>query len=161
MLAADVDYRTATFVSDRAGQLEEYASEQVRLEADIRRLREYLELLQRHQQQRQDRESLENQRDALATQISSRELGQKAAEDNVRALEHRMLEYLRELNIPDLGPELSLRINRTTYLPEISGRSFDELSSQGLKNARQHRARPCPPRGCDRPEPADAWLADP
>lgn len=104
MLAADIDNRTATFVSDRAGQLGEYASEQVRLEADIRRLREYLELLQRHQQQLKDRESLENQRDALATQISSRELGQNPAEENVRALEHRMLEYLRELNIPELGP---------------------------------------------------------
>jgi hypothetical protein len=41
VLAADVDYRTATFVSDRAGQLEEYASEQIRLEAGIRRLREH------------------------------------------------------------------------------------------------------------------------
>ena len=44
-----------------------------------------------------------------------------------------MLEYLQQLRIPDLGQELTVKINRKTYLPEVSGRSFDELSSQGLK----------------------------
>ena len=41
--------------------------------------------------------------------------------------------YLRELHIPDLGQPLSVSINRTTYMPIVSGRTFDELSSQGLK----------------------------
>lgn len=44
-----------------------------------------------------------------------------------------MLDYLRELHIPDLGQPLTVNINRTTYMPEIAGRTFDELSSQGLK----------------------------
>lgn len=65
--------------------------------------------------------------------LNGRELSQVDAEDNVRALEQRMLEYLQELNIPDLRQELSVKINRNTYLPEVSGRTFDELSSQGLK----------------------------
>jgi hypothetical protein len=81
----------------------------------------------------QDSEELEAQRDRLSAQINSRELSPVDAEDNVHALERRMLEYLRELHIPDLGQELSVHINRTTYLPEVSGRTFDELSSQGLK----------------------------
>jgi hypothetical protein len=51
----------------------------------------------------------------------------------VQALELRMLDYLEQLHIPDLGQELSVRTNRRTYMPEISGRTFDELSSQGLK----------------------------
>ncbi len=44
-----------------------------------------------------------------------------------------MLAYLRQLRIPDLGQELTVKINRNTYLPIVAGRSFDELSSQGLK----------------------------
>ena len=44
-----------------------------------------------------------------------------------------MLEYLRELHIPNLGQDLTVRINRDTYLPEVSERSFNQLSSQGLK----------------------------
>jgi hypothetical protein len=131
--AAELDQRTAAFVSDRASQLEYHAAEQARLEGEIYRLREYLGLLERHQQQLQGREVLEAQRDELTAQINSRELTQVDAEDNVRALEKRLLGYLQELNIPDLGQELSVKINRTTYLPEVSGRTFDELSSQGLK----------------------------
>jgi hypothetical protein len=132
-LAADLNQRTQTFVSDRADRLEHHAAEQARLEAEIKRLHEYLELIHRHEQQLQGRAVLEAQQEELTAQISSRELSQVDAEANVRALEERMLEYLQELNIPDLGQELSVKINRTTYLPEVSGRTFDELSSQGLK----------------------------
>lgn len=131
--AAELDQRTEAFVSDRASQLEHHAAEQARIEGEIRRLREYFDLLKRHQQQLQGREALETQRDEITAQINSRELSQVDAEDNVRALEQRMLEYLQELNIPDLRQELSVKINRTNYLPEVSGRTFDELSSQGLK----------------------------
>ena len=132
-LAAELDQRTEAFVSDRASQLEHHAAEQARIEGEIARLREYFGLLQRHQQQLQGRIALEAQRDEITAQINSRELSQVDAEDNVRALEQRMLEYLQELNIPDLRQELSVKINRTNYLPEVSGRTFDELSSQGLK----------------------------
>jgi len=132
-LATELDQRTAAFVSDRAAQLEHHAARQASIEAEIKRLREYLDLLLRHQQQLQGRAELEAQRDELTAQINSRELSQVDAEANVRALEQRMLEYLRELHIPDLGQELTVTINRTTYLPEVAGRTFDELSSQGLK----------------------------
>ncbi len=132
-LATDLDQRTEAFVSDRASRIEHYAAEQARLEAEIRRLREYLELLQRHRHESEARTALEAQAEEITAQINSRELSQVDAEANVRALEQRMLEYLRDLNIPDLGEELSVKINRATYLPEVSGRTFDELSSQGLK----------------------------
>ncbi|WP_211264313.1 hypothetical protein [Streptosporangium amethystogenes] len=97
------------------------------------RLREYFALLERHHRQLQGREELENRREELNAEINARELSQVNTEDNVRALEERMLEYLQELHIPHLGQEPSVRINRTTYMPEVSGRTFDELSSQGLK----------------------------
>ncbi|MBG6105094.1 putative nucleic acid-binding Zn-ribbon protein [Micromonospora vinacea] len=132
-LSASLDQRTRTFVSDRSAQIEYYSARQAEIEADIRRLREYADLLRRHQQQLQGREQLETRQEELIARIHSRELSHTDAEDNVKALERRMLEYLRELNIPDLGQELTVRINRDTYLPEVSGRRFDELSSQGLK----------------------------
>lgn len=34
-----------------------------------------------------------------------------------------MLEYLQELDIPDLRQELSVKVNRTNYLPEVSAGS--------------------------------------
>lgn len=133
LLAAELDQRTEAFVSDRASRIEHYAAEQARLEVDIRRLREYLELLNRHRSESEARAELEALADEITAEINSHELSGVDAEANVRALEARMLMYLQELNIPDLGAELSVKINRTTYLPEVSGRTFDELSSQGLK----------------------------
>lgn len=132
-LAIALNQRTQAFVSDRASQIERHASEQARVEADIRRLREYMELLNRHQHSLAGRAELERRQEELTTLINSRELSQVDAEENVRALEARMLEYLQELHIPDLGQQLTVKINRSTFMPEVSGRSFDELSSQGLK----------------------------
>jgi hypothetical protein len=132
-LAIDLDRRTEIFVSDRASQIEHYAAEQTRIEESIVRLREYMHLLQRHWEQFQGREELEARREELNNAIESRELSETDADDNVRALERRILHYLQRLHIPNLGVELSVKINRNTYLPEVSGRTFDELSSQGLK----------------------------
>jgi hypothetical protein len=131
--ALELDQLTEAFVSDHAAQIEHQAAEQARLEGEIRRLHEYQELIRRHQMQLQNRTELEAQYEEIAAEIQSREFSQVDAEGNVQALEQRILEYLRELNIPNLGQELSVKINRNTYLPEVSGRTFDELSSQGLK----------------------------
>ncbi|MGN9889820.1 hypothetical protein [Micromonospora sp. L31] len=132
-LTTDLDQRTMAFVSDRATQIAHDAARQAQLEAEIQRLREYANLLRRHAEQMAGRGTLEAQQADLRARIQSQELSQLDAEDNVLALEGRILEYLQELHIPDLGQELTVKINRKTYEPEVSGRSFDELSSQGLK----------------------------
>ena len=56
-----------------------------------------------------------------------------AAAEHVAALERRLYEYLEQLHVPVLGDMLSAVIDRQTYLPIVSGRRFDELSSQGLE----------------------------
>ncbi|WP_018791461.1 ATP-binding protein [Salinispora arenicola] len=132
-LATALDQRTQAFISDRATQIEHHAARQAQLEAEIQRLREYAALLHRHQDQLSGREALEARQADLKMLVQSQELSQLDAEDNVLALERRIHEYLEELHIPDLGQELTVKINRKTYEPEVAGRSFDELSSQGLK----------------------------
>ncbi|GIJ08466.1 hypothetical protein ACFFMR_26210 [Micromonospora andamanensis] len=132
-LTANLDQQTQAFVSDRATRIEHYAARQAQLESEIQRLREYAALFRRHEEQLVGRETLEAEQERLRARINSQELSQIDAEDNVLALERRILEYLQELHIPDLGQELSVKINRKTYLPEVAGRTFEELSSQGLK----------------------------
>jgi hypothetical protein len=132
-LSERLDVATSAFISDAAARLEENASEQARLESNVTRLEEYLRLVQRHEMHASERPSLEAKRDEVSAQIERHELSKSGAEANVRALEARMLDYLSELHIPQLSEDLSVRINRNTYMPEVAGRSFDELSSQGLK----------------------------
>jgi hypothetical protein len=133
LISAELSQQTEAFISDRAAQIEHFAFEEARLQSEAQRLGEYRELLTRHRKQALRREVLEEKREEITSQIQSHEFGKSDAEANVRALEDRMLRYLRELHIPEIGSDLSVKINRNTYLPEISGRTFDELSSQGLK----------------------------
>ncbi len=132
-LGRTLAYQTEVFVSARAEEIEQYAYEEARLQARIDRFHEYRDLIKRHSQLLLGRETLEERREEITSRIQGRELGRFDAEANVRALEERMLVYLRELHIPEIGLDLSVKINRRTYLPEVSGRTFDELSSQGLK----------------------------
>ncbi|MCE0763375.1 hypothetical protein LWC35_10725 [Pseudonocardia kujensis] len=128
-----LDELTRTFVSDRANRLQEVAAAQAQAESEILRLNEYLELLQRYENTMRSRDQLEADRADRERQIHAHRLQHSEADANVRALESRMLQYLTELHIPNLSDELSVRINPTTFMPEVSGRTFDELSSQGLK----------------------------
>lgn len=132
-LSAELNELTHSFVSDRANTLEQLAAMEARIESDITRLMEYDALLNRNRAYYEARDALERQRDEVASAIERRELARVDAEPNVSALEERMLEYLQALHIPELGQGLSVRINRKTYLPIVSGRTFDRLSSQGLK----------------------------
>ncbi|MGC4785410.1 hypothetical protein ACLQ3A_27655 [Micromonospora zamorensis] len=132
-LASELETRTRTFVSDNASRLEYLAEEQGRSETRLRTLEDYLRVLDRLDSQGRARSDLEAEREELLGIIGSWELTQGDAESNVTALESRMLEYLHALHIPELGQELTVEVNRNTYLPIVAGRSFDELSSQGLK----------------------------
>lgn len=124
---------TSAFISDNATALLEKTRIQTKLETEIEKLKEYNTLLSRSADHALIKAELENQLEALTLRIESKSLELGIADANVNALETRMLEYLRALRIPQFADSLTVSINRTTYLPEISGRTFDELSSQGLK----------------------------
>ncbi|TDO44199.1 hypothetical protein EV643_11610 [Kribbella sp. VKM Ac-2527] len=83
------------FISDRSSQLQQEAAEQATLEADIRRLTEYSELVHRYQASLSDREALERHADAVEERIRAYGIKRVDAEGNVRALEQRCLEFLR------------------------------------------------------------------
>lgn len=132
-LGRDLDRASDRFVSDRASLLQSRAAQRARLESEINKLREYSELFRRRQDRGAERSALEERLQVLETEAVRRKQRASDAEDRVQALERRTLEYLEKLHIPHLADLLTVRINRTTFLPEVSARTFDELSSQGLK----------------------------
>jgi len=131
--ARQLNYVAAAFVSDEASVIGNQAAEEARLEAEIAKLVEYGNLLSRRDDRESEKAQLQQQLFALSESIDSKSVNVGAAEENIRALESRFFEYLERLHIPQLADTLTVRINRTTFMPEVSGRSFDELSSQGLK----------------------------
>lgn len=128
-----LDSLTNDFVSARAAELQSVAAQTATIEANVRWITNYLALVGRQDDQagrlgalRAAKAELEEEIDAHRTQVA-------VAEDNIAALEGRMVDYLTRLHVPQLGDLLTVKINRQTYLPEVSTRTFDELSSQGLK----------------------------
>ncbi len=132
-LSSELDNRTRAFINEQASALAALAAERARMEAQIQRAEEYLAVLRRQADLDELRSRLDAKREELLAALDRREMSYAAAAEHVAALERRLYEYLEQLHVPVLGDMLSAVIDRQTYLPIVSGRRFDELSSQGLE----------------------------
>jgi hypothetical protein len=131
--SAHLDNLTSEFISAQAAELQSVASETATVEANAEWIKRYLTLLDRQTDQTGHLDALKTRKLELEEQIEAHRTNVVAADENIEALEKRMVDYLTRLHVPQLGDLLTVRINRNTYLPEVSTRTFDELSSQGLK----------------------------
>lgn len=131
-VSALLDEATADFVSARAAELQTVAADEAAAKANIEWLQRTLSLFVRFEDHEARLAELEQRLGGLREEIEQHQ-SVANGEEHIIALERRMLQYLERLNVPTLGDTLSVRINRRDYLPEVSTRTFDELSSQGLK----------------------------
>lgn len=129
---AELDRRTAEFLSQRAESLVVAAGQRAGLEARLLQLAEYRQLLIRYSDLEGQRSVLEDERVDLVDALAQHERLGTRAEELIRALEARFLEYLQRLHVSLSDLPLTAAINRATYLPVVTERPFDELSSQGL-----------------------------
>lgn len=132
-VSALLDEATGDFVSARAAELQAVAADEAAAEANIDWLQRTLSLFAKFEDHDARLDELETRLADLRESIEQHQKSISDGEDNIVALEKRMLQYLERLNVPTLGDTLTVRINRVDYLPEVSTRTFDELSSQGLK----------------------------
>jgi hypothetical protein len=132
-LSSRLDVLTNDFVSSRAAEIQALAAEAATVDANIKWTNRYLEFYRRQTQDSERLTRLRDSRLALDEEIQEHHISVAAADEHIAALEQRMLDYLTRLHVPQLGDLLTVKINRQTYLPEVSTRTFDELSSQGLK----------------------------
>jgi hypothetical protein len=131
--SAQLNSLTDEFVSARAAELQSVASEIATTKANIDWTSRYSELIDRQTAQTGRLNDLRAQKAEIEQDIDSHRASVSMADENIEALEGRILDYLTRLHVPQLGELLTVRINRQNYLPEVSTRTFDELSSQGLK----------------------------
>lgn len=129
---SELDRRTAEFLSQRAENLVVAAGDRAALDARLHQLAEYRQLLVRYSDLEGQRTALEEERADLVDALAQQERLGARSEQLIVALEKRFLDYLQRLHISLSDLPLTAAINRTTYLPEVTGRPFDELSSQGL-----------------------------
>lgn len=129
---AELDRRTAEFVSQRSEAMIVAAQQRAGLEGRLQQLGEYRQLLARYTDSEGARAALEEERADLMDALAQHERLSDRSEQLLVDLEARFLDYLQRLHVSLSDLPLTAAINRTTYLPEVTGRPFDELSSQGL-----------------------------
>lgn len=128
----ELDRRTAEFLSQRSEAMVVEARQRAGLEGRLQQLAEYRQLLARYTDSEGQRVALEEERADLMDALAQHERLSDRSEQLLLDLEARFLDYLQRLHVSLSDLPLTAAINRTTYLPEVTGRPFDELSSQGL-----------------------------
>ncbi|MCC5478765.1 hypothetical protein [Streptomyces barringtoniae] len=130
---AELEYRTRSFVSTHGDELSELGARRARNLEEQARVKDYLTILARRSEIMEDAQSLQQLKDSLTADLASRD-NSSAAEDNMAALAERFGEYLVQLEPPQIGGAgLGVEIDKRNFLPLVGGRSFDEISSQGMQ----------------------------
>jgi len=131
--AQRLDFSTRSFVSDSASALQESAAGKARLEEQVMRLRDYAQLYERLDQLNSEVGVLERDRERLLARLDEESDKEGKFEQRMARLEKEFRIALEAIGLPSWLHPSSAAIDRRTYLPVIDGRSFDSLSSQGLK----------------------------
>ena len=80
-----------------------------------------------------DRGRLGQEKSELEATLEALKTRRDLSEQRIRVLERHFEASLEKLGVPRFSDHPTSRIDRKTYLPEIDGRKFDDLSSQGLQ----------------------------
>lgn len=122
----------AEFVSVQADAIAAEADMRARLQSDASALQDYRAMIAHFGDQEALRSELEGERADLADALGRVVGASDRSEVLLSALEERLLDYLQRIGVKLTDRPITAALNRTTYLPVIDGRPFDELSSQGL-----------------------------
>ncbi len=132
-VSKELDYATKSYVSDQAAEISEIARHRAELRERLRSLSDFLQLFARFSEGRQQIGKLQVQKASIEAQIDAAMSSVDNFEERVRFLEEQFRTILNQFKRP-MFPEPGITgIDRSTYLPRLDGRRFDELQSQGLK----------------------------
>ncbi len=132
-ITEELDFVTRSFVSQRASEIAEIAKRRAELRERIRYLSEIMKLFTRLRETHQRIIKLKDQKASIEAQIDLTMSSQNDFEERVAFLENQFRDILDYFKVPKFVESGTTSIDRTTYLPRLEGRKFDELQSQGLK----------------------------
>ena len=129
----ELDFVSATFVSDSTERIRSLAGERARLAEQIKRLDDYLMLYDRLDDLAKHVGEFEERRLILQAQIEAEADKEGRFTERVDHLEANFRWALGRIGLPDFVDASAAVIDRSTFLPVLNGRSFSQLSSPGLK----------------------------
>jgi hypothetical protein len=132
-VSRELDEQTGAFVSDQAEAIARRAAERADTDATIKRCEDYLQLFARLDAARAQEGSLEERKERLEGEIAQAEVVEADSARRIERLEERFAELVDAFGTPRFEGEPRAAIDRRTYLPILNGRTFEQLSSGGLK----------------------------
>jgi hypothetical protein len=132
-LGAELDYASASFVSDSAQTMKQAAAHRAELAERVKRLDDYLLLYDRLDDLGLTIGELERRSVQLRAQIDAESDKEGHFAERIGRLEANLRTCLETIGLPDFVDPATARIDRDSYLPVINDRSFSQLSSPGLK----------------------------
>lgn len=128
----ELDFRTRTFVSERAEVIADLAARRARLSARSAQLEEYLGVLRKIDDAQRVAARLREEKSTLDQRLAAAMAESSDSHRKVLRLKERFNEMLERLRPPRFGEQELSDINPNTYLPVYRGRAFGEVSSPGL-----------------------------
>lgn len=132
-IGRELDIHLRSYVADNASHIARRAAELSATQATIKRLEDYLTLYSKLDRAVTDIQGLDRRRQALEAELDAVSSRRVDAEARIVRLEERFEAILTAFGVPRFGDRRRATIDRSTYLPVLDGRRFDELSSQGLQ----------------------------
>jgi len=132
-LGEDLDFLSSSFISDKASGIAELSARRATLRSDIDRYRDYLRLFSRMESLSTAKAKLEGERERLEAQLDDASSKKQSAESNIKKLEANFQRILQRVSLPAFLNPKNAFIDRTTYMPVVDGRKFENLSSPGLE----------------------------
>lgn len=133
-LAAELDFRTRSYVSDAGEALTQGSEKRASAQERVARLQDYLGLFARLDRADIEASVLELRKEELETQLEAQRQAPSHFTESVQHLASEFASILDSFSVPRFpGVTEPSTIDFRTYLPVLHGRRFDELSSQGLK----------------------------
>jgi hypothetical protein len=132
-LGEDLDFLSSSFISDKASGIAELSARRAALRSDIDRYRDYLRLFSRMESLSTAKAKLEGERERLEAQLDDASSKKQSAENNIKKLEANFQRILQRVSLPQFLNPKNAFIDRTTYMPVVDGRKFENLSSPGLE----------------------------
>jgi hypothetical protein len=131
-LGQRLDTVLSHYVSDRAQSIADIASREATLRERLEQKRKIFEFVSNRQSAEDQIRALLEEEDELLAAIRAFRRNTGDAEIRITMLEREMSRILLRLNPPGFIDASSVTINRKTYLPEVGGRTFASLQSEGL-----------------------------
>lgn len=130
---AQLDFATRAYVSDQAETLTRLSERRGSLQEQVKKLEDYLRLFERLDALVRQRSEMETEKATILDQLDRLQARGTDVVQGFAVLEQSFLSLVERIGLPEFPGEPRAGVNRTTYLPVLNGRRFEELSSGGLK----------------------------